>query len=233
MGGSVPKPLIEILGRPMLDLVVDLHRPFVDRVVVIASPSGVAAIRAWADPRGIAVVEQESPTGMLDAVLLAAPAVAERRPDRIWITWADQVAVLPRTVRQLAEVETAPAEPALVFPTVMRRHPYIHFARDSGGRISAVLHRREGDVMPAEGEGDIGLFAMSRIAFEEDLAQYAAVAESGHGTGERNFLPFIPWLAQRKSVVTFPCNDPMEAVGVNTPEDRTAVESWMRSRNSS
>ena len=52
----------------------------------------------------------------------------------------------------------------------------------------------------------------------------------GRGTGERNFLPFIPWLAGRKPVVTFPCTDPMEALGINTPEDLQQVEAWLRSR---
>ena len=84
--------------------------------------------------------------------------------------------------------------------------------------------------MPAEGESDMGLFSLSRQAFERDLRAYARELTRGAATGERNFLPFIPWLAARDTVVTFPCTDPMEAVGVNTPDELQAVETWLRSR---
>ena len=76
----------------------------------------------------------------------------------------------------------------------------------------------------------MGLFAMTRETFEVDLADYARDVPTGRATGERNFVPFVPWLAQRKPVVTFPCTDPMEAIGVNTPEDLRVVEAWLRDR---
>jgi hypothetical protein len=135
---------------------------------------------------------------------------------------------LPETVERL-ETETAAAGRALVLPTVRQRQPYIHLARSAEGRIIRVLHRREGDAMPEEGESDMGLFALTRGAFDQ-LAPYAHDAGVGGGTGERNFLPFIPWLAARATVATFPCTDPMEALGVNTPDDLQAMESWLRER---
>jgi hypothetical protein len=112
-------------------------------------------------------------------------------------------------------------------PTVIREDPYIHFERDRTGRITRVLHRREGDVMPRRGEGDIGLFALSRLACMELLPQYAREVEIGGATGERNFLPFIPWLSREHEIVTFACAHPMEAVGVNTPEELRMVENYL------
>ena len=50
------------------------------------------------------------------------------------------------------------------------------------------------------------------------------------GTGERNFLPFIPWIAARAPVVTFPCTDEREAIGVNTPEELALVEEYLKER---
>ena len=84
--------------------------------------------------------------------------------------------------------------------------------------------------MPAHGESDMGVFALARETFETDLADYAATVVPAAGTGERNFVPFVPWLAQRKSVATFPCTDPMEAIGINTPAELRQVEDWLRSR---
>jgi bifunctional UDP-N-acetylglucosamine pyrophosphorylase/glucosamine-1-phosphate N-acetyltransferase len=228
---SRPTALVPVNGRPMLDHLIDLYASYVDYTVVVAHPSFAADVEAWADEAGYSeVVQQASPTGMLDAILLAAPAVMRLRPDAIWITWCDQVGVLPATVQRLADISSPEPPPALAFPTVHRRDPYIHFARDPDGRIVNVLHRREADVMPAEGESDMGLFALSRAAFDRELHQYASRVAPGRATGERNFLPFIVWLSSRAPVVTFPCTDPMEAVGINTPEELQQIEEWLRRR---
>ena len=227
---ALPKALVPVGGRPMLDWLADLYRPHVDRIVVVAHPSFAGEIEEWATRAGDAdVVEQSAPTGMLDAILLTAPAVSRLAPEWIWVTWCDQIGVLPETVNRL-EQETAIRGRALVMPTARQRDPYIHFERDADGRITRVLQRREGDRMPAEGESDMGLFALTRSAFEDELAGYAREARTGGETGERNFLPFIPWLAARAEVATFSCAHPMEALGVNTPEDLQAMQGWLRER---
>jgi len=231
LGASQPKPLVKVGGRPMLDRLADLYDRFVDHILVIAHPAFSDRVRAWGDRRGgVSVAEQASPTGMLDAILLARPCVDALAPDELWITWADQVGVLPATLDRLSAVTGQPATPALALPTVKRRDPYTHFERDAAGRLTRFLQRREGDVMPAEGESDMGVFAMPRATFEIDLVDYAAQVPAGNATGERNFVPFVAWLAQRKNVVTFPCTDPMEAIGINTPEELRQVEDWLRTR---
>lgn len=228
---DIPKPLVTVAGRTMLDRLADLYAPFVDRVVVIANPHSRAAVSEWARRRGASVEVQPAPTGMLDAILLAGRAVGTERPASVWITWADQVGVLPATLERVAAAERADPQPAMLVPTVQRRNPYIHFTRDPGGRIAGLLQQREGDAMPPEGEGDIGVFAMTRAAFERDLPAFARETTTGAGTGERNFVPFVPWLAQRRTVVTIPCTDPREAIGINTAEDLQVVESWLVERD--
>lgn len=225
LGGDVPKILVPVAGRPMIDRLVELYRPFAETIVVVAHPSFSARLHG-----PFAVVEQTERTGMLDAVLLGAPLVAREQPDEVWVTWGDQVGVLPATVARLAAAMASSPRPAAALPLVTRRDPYIHFDRDSRGRLCAIRQRREGDAMPAVGEGDMGLFALSRGAFEGDLHLYASDVARGRGTGERNFVPFIPWLAQRADVATFPCTDEREAIGVNTPEELRLIEDWMVTR---
>ena len=234
LGGDRPKPLVEVNGRTMLDHLADLYRAHVDRLVVVASAASLGEIEAWgAARRNVAVAVQHEPTGMLDAILLAASEVEARQPESVWICWADQIGVLPATIRRLAGAMAAAPGTALALPTVRRRDPYIHFERDEQWRLSRLLPRREGDAMPAEGESDMGLFALARETFESDLREYADAVPPGAGTGERNFVPFVPWLAQRKRVVTVPCTDPMEAVGINTPDELREVAEWLRTRGGS
>jgi bifunctional UDP-N-acetylglucosamine pyrophosphorylase / glucosamine-1-phosphate N-acetyltransferase len=84
--------------------------------------------------------------------------------------------------------------------------------------------------MPATGEGDSGLFALSAEAYFDHLPAFAADTGHGAATGERNFLPFIPWMAQRGLVVTYAVEDEVEAMGVNTRSDAEYVERSIATR---
>jgi bifunctional UDP-N-acetylglucosamine pyrophosphorylase/glucosamine-1-phosphate N-acetyltransferase len=80
------------------------------------------------------------------------------------------------------------------------------------------------------GESDMGLFSLSADAARQQLPLFAAGASASASTGERNFLPYIPWLAAMAAVRTFPASDPMEAIGVNTADERARVEAFLTRR---
>jgi bifunctional UDP-N-acetylglucosamine pyrophosphorylase / glucosamine-1-phosphate N-acetyltransferase len=225
-----PKALVPVAGRPMLEHLVDLHASSVDRIVVVAAPSARAAFEAFRAtcrvPIDMAV--QEEATGMLDAILCAGSIVNASRPRRVAITWCDQIAVAPATVAAVREQALAAPPPAMVLATVAVDRPYIHFDRDVHRCITAVRQRREGDAMPDHGESDMGLFDLSLESYLHDLPAFAADALASAGTGERNFLPFIPWLSARALVRTVAGMSPIEALGINTPEELTAVEAYLR-----
>lgn len=227
LGAAVPKLLVPVNGRPMIDILRDLYAAAAERAAVIVHPSAEAQVRAHLGP-GVDLFVQPEPTGMLDAILLAAPAVARLRPRRVLITWCDQVGIRPATITRLQSALQAPADPALALLTCVRPSPYIHFDRDTSHRIVRVLHRREGDVMPDPGESDAGVFDLSLDAYERLLPEYAREVETGAATGERNFLPFVAWLSARADVITVPCTDPEESVGVNTPDELHRVERNLR-----
>lgn len=231
LGSPLPKLLVPVSGRPMLDRLRDLYAAAVDAMIVVVSPAALAAVRehvaAWAVP--VRLVVQPEPTGMLDAVLAGVAAIPAAGPD-VWITWCDQVGVHPATIEQLGHERAAHPDAAAILPTLMRTNPYIHFDRDDDGRLLGVRQRREGDEMPAEGESDMGLFALAAGAARQ-LPAYAALAAPGRGTGERNFLPFLPWLSAQGLVVrTFAARDDAEAIGVNTPDDLASVERYLAGR---
>jgi hypothetical protein len=78
--------------------------------------------------------------------------------------------------------------------------------------------------MPGRGESDLGLFDLSFGAYDRDLDHFASGPVPAGRTGERNFLPFIPWLAARQTVETVAGESQIETVGINTPEDLRAVQ---------
>lgn len=233
LGSSLPKLLVPVLGRAMIDWLVALYAPFVSRLVLVVSPNARESVedRDWATDLPRQIVVQDRPTGMLDAILLAAGALRNTSATRVWTTWCDQIAMSATTVTRLAQADAAHPDAAIVMPTAVRPDPYIHFDRDAESRITAVRQRREGDPMPAVGESDAGLFSFSRSAFLSLLPQYGSATPAGAATGERNVLPFIPWAAARGPVITFPCAHDMEAVGINTPEELTRVEAFLAAGN--
>jgi bifunctional UDP-N-acetylglucosamine pyrophosphorylase/glucosamine-1-phosphate N-acetyltransferase len=221
-----PKALVPVAGRPMLEHLLAMHRGRVTRFVIVIAPVALEQFRQYVRTRDevIGLAVQDTPTGMLDAILASRPHIISNPPERILITWCDQIAVSTATTERLAARAGASNAPALVFPTITVNHPYIHFERDSVGRIVDVLQRREGDPMPEHGESDMGLFDLSVSTFVGDLTEFASALGPAGGTGERNFLPFIPWLASRRIVETVPGTSAIETVGVNTPDELARVQ---------
>ena len=234
LSAAVPKLLVPVGGRPMIDRVLERYEGVVDRAIVVVSPEAEASVRAHcaASRLPVQLAVQPRPTGMLDAILAPLQDAAALAPASVWITWCDQVAISPATVTKLVAVTGESPAPDLALPTARVQHPYIHFVRDDAGRIVDVLQRREEDAMPGTGETDSGLFALSGAAYLEHLPAFARDHATGARTGERNFLPFVPWMARRGVVRTFPVHEAIESVGVNTPEELTLVEAHLARRSS-
>ena len=234
LGVAGPKALVPVAGRPMLEHLLQRHRPFVDRFIVVVAPSAMDRFAAFAAGQDTPIdfVAQPHPTGMLDAIMLARQLVERHRPRRVAVTWCDQIAVASATIERLRRRSMSSAAPALVFATLKVEAPYIHFERDQRGQIVGVRQRREGDSMPDFGETDMGLFDLSLKAYLDELPVFAKDARESSATGERNFLPFIPWLATRAVVDSIQGVATIETVGINTPDELAAVEAHLISEPS-
>ena len=108
---TTPKLLVPVNGRPMLDRLLHLYREMVDEVVVVVHPSFVDAVRSHlrSIEAHVQLEVQQTPTGMLDAILLAHRVVETSLAGRVWITWCDQVGVHPQTVQRLGALSNEPA----------------------------------------------------------------------------------------------------------------------------
>lgn len=217
----------------MIDHLLHRYRDVAQSVVLVVHPSFEIDVKRHvqnvAPSVTVQYASQSEPTGMLDAIMLATDAVKRSAPGRVWITWCDQIGVHPDTISMLERLSHERADASVIFPTVRQEPPYIHLDRDSTGRITRIRQRREGDAMPAIGESDMGLFSLSTDAYFNLLPQFSGDAIAAASTRERNFLPFIPWLAERgHAVATFASTNPLEAIGVNTPDDRRRLEAYLR-----
>jgi bifunctional UDP-N-acetylglucosamine pyrophosphorylase/glucosamine-1-phosphate N-acetyltransferase len=230
LGHDRPKVLYPVLGRPILDWVLDTLEGVCSRVVLVLSPQGQAAVEPVARARladRLTVVIQPVPTGMGDAVRLAAAAT---QTVHSLVVWGDQVTLRAETVAVCAALHEARPQATLTLPTVLKRDPYIDFERDAEERIIRVRQAREGEIEREIGENDCGLFLFSTRALSAIL-EGAFAGARGVRTGESNLLQVLPRFEHGPgSVATVRISDIGETLGVNTPEDAAMVANILTAR---
>ncbi|HSR07520.1 MAG TPA: HAD-IA family hydrolase [Bryobacteraceae bacterium] len=228
LGFSRPKILYPLGGRTILDWLLDFLVPNCASLVFVLSPEGAGEVTAALEqriPGRFAVVIQETPTGMGDAVALALPHVKTRHAA---VVWGDQVALRRESVESCMRLHQGPLQPSVTCPTVLRANPYIHFDRDEAGRLVGLKQAREGDAMPETGESDTGFFCFDTVALRRLLDRLRSESGGiGTATREFNLLPVIPLAAQREVVLTPRVMRLEETVGINTREDAAAVEAFL------
>jgi bifunctional N-acetylglucosamine-1-phosphate-uridyltransferase/glucosamine-1-phosphate-acetyltransferase GlmU-like protein len=229
LGFPRPKILYPVAGRMIVEWLLDFLQPICSAFVFVLSPEGRDDVERELDaliPGRYRTVIQQVPTGMGDAVELGLSVVAT---PQVAIVWGDQVGLRRRSVEACFRLHDGPLQPDLTCPTVIRPNPYIHFDRDPSGRIAGLRQKREGDVMPAEGESDTGFFCFRTEALRLLLsALRTSASPGGAATGEFNFLPVIPLAAQRGVVLTPPFMTIEETVGVNSGADAALAEEFLR-----
>jgi bifunctional UDP-N-acetylglucosamine pyrophosphorylase/glucosamine-1-phosphate N-acetyltransferase len=227
LGSDRPKILFPVAGRMIVEWLLDFLLPNCETLVFVLSPAGREIVREELErliPGRYRIVIQEVPTGMGDAVALG---LAEVTTEHVAIVWGDQVALRRESVEACLREHEGPLAPDLTCPTVIRPNPYIHLERDSDGRISGLLQKREGDAMPAEGESDTGFFCFRTASLRRLLAELRQTAARGDATGEFNFLPVIPLAAREGVVITPRVMTLEETVGINSREDVAVVEPFL------
>jgi len=228
LGFSHAKILYPLGGRLILDWLLDFLVPNCAALVFVLSPEGAAEVGAALEqriPGRFRVVIQETPTGMGDAVALALP---EARTPHVAVVWGDQVALRRESVETCMRLHQGPLQPEVTCPTVLRANPYIHFERDTAGRLTGLRQAREGEAMPATGESDTGFFCFEIAALRRLLERLRTESGAlGSATREFNLLPAIPLAAKHGVVLTPRVMRLEETVGINTSQDAAAVEAFL------
>jgi bifunctional UDP-N-acetylglucosamine pyrophosphorylase/glucosamine-1-phosphate N-acetyltransferase len=232
LGTNTPKVLYPVLGRSLLEWLVDTLKPLCWNIVLVVSPQGWPLVQPELErlmgPRGQAVI-QEQPTGMADAVALAMPQV---KTEFSLVIWGDQVATHPRTLSAAMTILETSAGIHAVIPTILRDDPYIDLVRDAAGRVVSVYEARESEERRPKGENDCGsfLFRSARLAqvLKETRGNPAYV---GAKTKENNFLPLLPLFHDEQGVLAaMRIHDAEETRGINTPADAEAVARMLKTR---
>ncbi|HEX4271458.1 MAG TPA: hypothetical protein VHZ32_08730, partial [Rhizomicrobium sp.] len=146
------------------------------------------------------------------------------RHDAVLIVWGDQVFVSTDTLTRAIATLGTPHKRA-VLPMTRMAVPYVEYVFD-GPILTGVLQTREGDTTTPGGFSDVGTFLLSTEGLKPAWEAYLKTAPCGRGTGEINFLPFLPFLsAQGWTITPLEVADATEARGINTKDDLAFFQS--------
>ena len=194
--------------------------PLVDHIHLVLSPDGARLFPAL--PGNVSVSVQPRPIGMGDAVFRGLDIWSKY--DAILIVWGDQVFVSTGTLTRTIAASGSRQSQA-VLPLTRMATPYVEYVFD-GARLTRVLQTREGDVTTPNGYSDVGTFLLSTQGLDAAWKDYVDCAPRGSGTGEINFLPFLPFLsAQNWTITPVEVADATEARGINTKDDLAFFQS--------
>ena len=221
LGSDLPKILTPLTARDTIWSILHARlAPLVDHIHLVLSPDGAKQFPAL--PANTSISIQPEPIGMGDAIFRGFDTWS--RYDAVLIVWGDQVFVSEKTIsRTIAAL--GPPQRHAVLPVTHMAIPYVEYVFD-GPRLIKVLQTREGDATRAGGCSDVGTFLLATQGLKPAWDSYLNSASRGVGTGEINFLPFLPFLsAQGWTVTPLEVADATEARGINTKDDLAFFQS--------
>jgi len=142
MHSAVPKHFHPLLGRPMVEWIIDAGREAgADPIVVVASPS----TRDWFDGSGVTVAVQEEPLGTGDAVRSAREALAAYDGDVVILS-GDTPMLTGALVQELVETHRRENADA----TILSAEPpdprlYGRVVRGADGSVAKVVEGTDAD----------------------------------------------------------------------------------------
>jgi bifunctional UDP-N-acetylglucosamine pyrophosphorylase/glucosamine-1-phosphate N-acetyltransferase len=223
MKSATPKHLHPILGRRMVDWVVDAAREAgVERIVVVASPPTRDLLE------GVEVAVQEEPLGTGDAVRCARAALDGFAGD-ILVLNGDVPALRPETIRGLVETHRSAGAAA----TVLSFEPadagaYGRIVRDGDGRLARIVEAA--DASPEElalREVNSGIYAFEARRLWPALERL----DAHNAQGELYVTDTLGLLvADGEPCAVQLADDPLEAEGVNTRAELAVVAAALRDR---
>jgi bifunctional UDP-N-acetylglucosamine pyrophosphorylase / glucosamine-1-phosphate N-acetyltransferase len=223
MRSDVPKHLHPILGRRMVDWVLESARALsVDPLVVVAAP----ATRSAFD--GIPVAIQEQPLGTGDAIR-SARAVLDGAADDVLVLSGDTPLLTATVLREL--VETHRREGAAA--TVLSFEPedakeYGRVLRDAHGGLEAIVEYRDAtDAQRAVHEVNSSIYV-----FRADRLWPVLDRLTPHNAqGELYLTDSVALLVEDGNrVAVHKGDDPVETEGVNTRVELAAAAAALRDR---
>ena len=223
MNSHLPKVLMEVDGRPMLEYVLDaLREGGVGRIVLVVGHRQELVRAALAGRADVEVVVQRRQLGTGHAVMTCREVIAAHRGPVVVVT-GDAPLMQGRSIAALlAEYRREPA--GCILGTVIKDNPrgLGRILRGGGGEFLGIVEEK--DATPAQRR--IREVNMSYYVFHPRRLISALEHLDIHNAQGEYYLTDCPGVMIGRGVTVRALSvlAPCEALGVNTPEELAAVE---------
>ena len=215
MQSPLPKPLVPVCGRPILDHLIDaVHAAGIDEISVVVGHQA-EVMRAHLDG-GVHTPLQSVRKGTAHAVDVARGTV--QGADEVFVFVGDGPLIRPESIELLQEVHRESGAACSFLTAAFGQHyPYARVIRGLDGSVDAVIEER--DCTPDQ--LDINEYLTSHFLFDAEALWSVLDDVKPHPDTEERYLTDTIGLllAQGERVEAVQIDDWRELVGLNTPED--------------
>jgi bifunctional UDP-N-acetylglucosamine pyrophosphorylase/glucosamine-1-phosphate N-acetyltransferase len=220
MKSATPKHLHPLLGRRLVDWVVEAVRPLgADPLVVVLSPEAADALE------GVTVAVQQQPLGTGDSLRAAGESVGDAKT--VLVVSGDHPRITSDLLAQLVAEHGSAAATVLSFEPPDAR-AYGRIVRDGAGRLKAIVEDADAD----DAQRAIGEVNSSIYVFEADkLWPVLERIEPANAQGELYLTDVVRLLVEGgEEVGVFKAPDADEVEGVNTRAELADAAAFLRAR---
>ena len=227
MESDLPKVLCSVLGRPMIDWVLEaVTAAGVERAVAVIGYRAGDVRRELAGRERLSFVEQTEQLGTGHAVMVCREQLAAH-DGAVLVVAGDSPLVQRDSIAQLLELYQR-ERPACILGTVIKDDPYGlgRIVRDAAGAFRGIVEQRDATAEKQQ----IREVNMSTYVFD-CRALLAALEQLTDANEQREYyLTDCPGLllSAGKDVRALPVLKPCEALSINTPAELAAAETEMR-----
>lgn len=229
MKSDLPKVLVPVCGRPMIDYVLDmLAEAQIERVIVVVGYRADLVREHLAGRPGLTFVEQRERLGTGHAVMVCRDELTEQTGPVVIVT-GDSPLVRAESIRALL-AERDKLDAACILGTAHKENPFGlgRIVRDAAGKFAAIVEEK--DATPVERQ--ITEVNMSCYVFAAgDLLSALGELRADNAQKEYYITDCPGNLRQAGRVVeALPVLTPSETLSINTVDELAIVEAAMRKK---
>ncbi len=225
MGGDVPKPLVKLLGKTLIERVYEnaLNTGYVDEIVIVVNPINERMIKERIKEARFVV--QKERLGTAHALSLAIEDFDD--DEDVLVLYADTPLIRSSTMKAMVDLHNIEKSDITFLSGLSKeKFPYALVTRDENGKVIDVEEYGEPNY-PPPWEYSIGTYVFKVGVFRDVYKDLKPRKDKGE-----KYIPDAIKLAIRRGykVSAHICLDDREYLGINTPEDLKRAEEILLER---